>query len=500
MNIKKRITYGSIAVLVLLAILGFSLYQVRQGGRDLQAALQAGAETQRVSLALARELEDTSAALTNNVREFVVTGLSIYEKTYWEVAAITSGQAPRPADRAIAPGEIVALDELMRRAGFTAEEMALLQQSNDLSMALIYLEEEAMNAVKGLAKDAEGKYTVQVKPDFERAQNLVFGEIYDAEVAKIKAPVRQFNTLLSQRLEDNMNRQSNQSNQAIYILIASVAGLVLVIGIFIYLMIGVTRALAGAIASLEHRSGSVHDLSGRLASVAEGLSDGAGRQESALSETSAALEELSSQTGRNAESSSRANAFTAKTRTAVSRASEAVAKVTVAMKEISASGQEIGKIIKTIDEIAFQTNLLALNAAVEAARAGEAGAGFAVVADEVRNLALRSAEAARSTADLIAGTTANIHQGSELVALAAESFQDVSANSDQVGKLIEDVASASREQTDGIAQISTAMREINDVTRTTASSAAESTRVSEDLSRQAEQLMGTVEVLVSFIR
>jgi methyl-accepting chemotaxis protein len=162
------------------------------------------------------------------------------------------------------------------------------------------------------------------------------------------------------------------------------------------------------------------------------------------------------------------------------------------MEEISRSGNEIGKIIKTIDEIAFQTNLLALNAAVEAARAGEAGAGFAVVADEVRNLAIRSAEAAKNTADLIASTIANINSGAEMVNATAENFKIVETHSSKVAQLVSEVAEASKEQSSGIGQINTAMSEMDKVTQSNAATAEEAASAAGQLSLQAGNLLSAV--------
>ena len=165
----------------------------------------------------------------------------------------------------------------------------------------------------------------------------------------------------------------------------------------------------------------------------------------------------------------------------------------------SAASEETAKIIKTIDEIAFQTNLLALNAAVEAARAGEAGAGFAVVADEVRNLAMRAAEAAKNTANLIEGTVNKVKEGSDLVGLTAEAFSQVAASSTKMKELVGEISAASGEQSQGVDQINKAINEMNQVTQQVAANAEESASASEELNAQAEQMKGHVEDLSSVI-
>ena len=139
--------------------------------------------------------------------------------------------------------------------------------------------------------------------------------------------------------------------------------------------------------------------------------------------------------------------------------------------DISKASSKTQKIIKTIDEVAFQTNLLALNAAVEAARAGEAGAGFAVVADEVRNLAMRAAEAAKDTADLIQGTVAKVEQGSKVTENAQQFFDEVVENIDKTDLLISKITNASNDQVEGLSQIKEAVTELTILTQRNAQSA-----------------------------
>jgi methyl-accepting chemotaxis protein len=274
------------------------------------------------------------------------------------------------------------------------------------------------------------------------------------------------------------------------------------IGLFLgfYLTRSITGPINRIIANLADGANDVETAANELSSSSNTLAEGATENAASLEQTSAALEELSSMTKRNSDNAGEANSLMLQTTEAVGLAEKSMLNVTSAMEQIAVSGHEIGKIIKTIDEIAFQTNLLALNAAVEAARAGEAGAGFAVVADEVRNLAIRSADAAKNTATLIATTISNISSGSQMVQSTSENFHNVAMNSDKVAQLISEVAEASREQSQGISQISVAMGEMDKVTQTNSASAEDSANAATQLSGQAEQLLAAVEDMNSIVR
>ena len=206
---------------------------------------------------------------------------------------------------------------------------------------------------------------------------------------------------------------------------------------------------------------------------AQKLSDVTLGQASALEETSSSLEEMGAVTKNNSENASQADRLMHEASQIIEKANNSMARVINSMGSIGRASEEISKIIKTIDEIAFQTNLLALNAAVEAARAGEAGAGFAVVADEVRNLALRAAQAAKGTSELIETTVNKINDGTKLVAETNQAFSEVAVSTTRVGELVTEIAAASKEQAQGIEQINQAASEIDESNQRNALNAEE---------------------------
>jgi methyl-accepting chemotaxis protein len=250
---------------------------------------------------------------------------------------------------------------------------------------------------------------------------------------------------------------------------------------------------------LNRTAEEVTSAANQIASSSQSLAEGSSEQASSLEETSSSLEEMSSMTKQNAENANQAKAMMAQTQQIVEKVDNHMNKMAGAITEITKTSEETGKIIKTIDEIAFQTNLLALNAAVEAARAGEAGAGFAVVANEVRNLALRAAEAARNTNSLIDNTIKAVKQGNELTSATREAFRENVDIAGKVAQLIDEIASASQEQAQGIAQINRAVSEMDKVTQQTAANAEESASASEELTAQAEQMKASINDLAIVI-
>ena len=250
----------------------------------------------------------------------------------------------------------------------------------------------------------------------------------------------------------------------------------------------VSTTLAEAFHSLKT---AVEEIAASSLSLAEASNEEA----ASIEETSASMAEMESMVKSTNENAEAARQLGTDARVAAEGGSDQIHRMSLAMDDIKKSSDEVGKIIKAIDEIAFQTNLLALNAAVEAARAGEAGRGFAVVAEEVRNLAQRSASAAHETAEKIGDSVTKATAGVFISREVTVTFDEIRQKVGKIETLINEIVVASREQTQGIGQIDTSLNEIEKVTQTTAASAEESAAVSQTLRAQTDKIEVTMQDL-----
>lgn len=273
----------------------------------------------------------------------------------------------------------------------------------------------------------------------------------------------------------------------------------LMIGAGYFLSVSISRPLNRIIEHLAAGTGQVTAASGQVASSSQQLAHGTSQQASALEETSSSLEEMSSITRHNADNANHANQLIMNTTQVGDQVNHFMDALTKSMREVSTASEDTAKIVKTIDEIAFQTNLLALNAAVEAARAGEAGAGFAVVADEVRSLAMRAAEAAKNSANLIDGTVSRVKDSADFVTKTVEAFSQLVASTAKVKELLGEIAAASDDQAQGVIQINKAVAEMDKVIQQNAANAEEIASTSEVLDDQAEQMQNMVAELVTLV-
>ncbi len=246
--------------------------------------------------------------------------------------------------------------------------------------------------------------------------------------------------------------------------------------------------LTNVIATIQTASAQISNDTRIVAETSSSLANGVTQQAAALEEISASMVRMNEQTSNNASNAATANQLSSEAKNAAENGNRQMQGMVQAMEDIKESGQSIGKIIKVIDEIAFQTNLLALNAAVEAARAGQHGKGFAVVAEEVRNLAARSAKAAQETTALIEGSAEKTENGAKLAERTAVALSGIVDGINKVSDLVEEIAAASQEQSQGISQVNQGLSQLENVNAQSTSNAEQSAAIAEQLSAETTKM------------
>jgi len=277
------------------------------------------------------------------------------------------------------------------------------------------------------------------------------------------------------------------------------AGILLGILLSYFVVRGVNRVLIRISSTMNDGSNQVASAASQVSASSQALAEGSSEQASSLEETSSSLEEMASMSKHNAEHAGKCKGWMAEARIIVGNVDKLLNETAGSIHDLKRSSEATGKVVKTIEEIAFQTNILALNAAVEAARAGEAGMGFAVVADEVRNLAQRCAQAAKETSLLIENATSAAGKGVELTVATQDAFKKNIAIAMKIGSAIDEIATAVKEQTEGITQINVAVGQMDKVTQSNAATAEESAAAAEELNSQASTMKSSVNELSQLI-
>jgi hypothetical protein len=393
------------------------------------------------------------------------------------------------------------------------------KEKMDKIQQLIRQNDESMKQIEAAANNADKKKLVAALKNglvsYRKVIDKMSGSINSGMAEAAKGVLQTDGVVAAQQLNDAIAKlfassvaeakATSEKNAGLAGLSGWISMVLTVVNVIAAIMLGffltfvTTRPIHHAIEGLMESADQVGAESGQVAASSHLLAEGASAQASSLEETSSSLEEMSSMTRQNADNAGQARAKMIEAKAVVEKANTQMAQLTEAIAEINRSSEETGKIIKTIDEIAFQTNLLALNAAVEAARAGEAGAGFAVVADEVRNLALRAAEAARNTSGLIEKTIKAVKNGNKMTTSTQEAFGANAELSVVIANLVDEIATASQEQASGIEQLNKAVAEMDKVTQQTAANAEESASAAEEMNAQANRMRGYIEDLAAVI-
>ncbi len=354
--------------------------------------------------------------------------------------------------------------------------------------------------------DLIGKSALELHPDFaEELPRLIRGEAWmetQGDEIEIFAPVRigQNSASWSVNLLVPTSVVLAQARSATRMMVVIGLGVLLVgAAVFWFLARRISKDLSEESAIVSGGAGELHRVARHVAEASQSMAGGSSEQAASLEEISSAITELAAMIQTNSQHAKAGREASTVARSAAEEGAGEMELMKTAMGAIRQSSQEISRINKVIDEIAFQTNILALNAAVEAARAGEAGAGFAVVADEVRSLARRSAEAARETADKIEESNRRSAQGMELSDRVANGLQNILTRVRVVDNLVAEVATASQQQSEGIGQVTVAISQMDKVTQANAAGAEQTAAAAEQLNAQAADLQQAARRLAALV-
>lgn len=469
-NLKQRILAGFAAIILVLLVIGiYSFTNTSNTSTLLTSLANKDLPKLRTALSLQASIYNyrmpvliLSGETNPDAREDQLRKLNLRKQVMQQLRdeyeqMVDNQQAKSLYDR---------FQQSFERWVTLTEENLEFSQNGDYYSASMHRSEQSVPAFDELAVELESVI------DFYKTQNDV---------------------VISNSLD---NVKSARNTTTIFVVLAIILSLVIS-----FFMNGfITKPLVELANRLNNGAEQTKGAAEQVANTSQELASGSSRQAASVEETSASVEEVSSMAMANTEDSVEADMMMKgevmenlrDIQTKMSRMSETI-------KETVEMSKETANIVKTIDEIAFQTNLLALNAAVEAARAGEAGAGFAVVAEEVRNLAMRSAEAAKNTAELIENSNNKILEADKVYESAMEAIKRNNDSSTNIGNALNKISDASKEQVTNIDQIKSAIGEIDSVVQSNAAVAEEAAAASEQLNAQAEEVLAAVNEMMGFL-
>jgi methyl-accepting chemotaxis protein len=468
-TIARRIVVGGATVIILLLVVAAAaIISLRQIAKE------------------AVSIEDNSIP---GLSESSTTNIGLAEGF---IRVILAGEAPNNEEREVFLKQLDGF-EANNNAAYNAYARRITDPEDRENLRVVTEKRDAYRKIRA-------NFIALIRADKDAEANKLLHDVLvpaEMEYSKAADVLVKYNLLLAKQSSEEI---VNNTSATIW-KVATVAGFALLAGVAFGVVVirGVSKKLRSLGRALGNGADQVTAAATQVSSSSQSLAQGASEQAASLEETSASLEEMSGMTNRNAENATKANELARHARQAADTGASDMQAMSAAMNDIKMSSDDIAKIIKTIDEIAFQTNILALNAAVEAARAGEAGMGFAVVAEEVRNLAQRSAQAARETADKIEGAITKTGQGVQITEKVAKSLNEIVDKARQVDQLVAEVCTASREQSQGVHQITAAVAQMDKVVQSNAASAEESASAAADLNAQSFALREAVGDLLGLV-